>query len=558
MENKYEGYYGIDLGTTNSIIAALDKNGRPYIIPNKDGQLLTPSFIRFYKNKSGNVVYQIGQKAKDVILRPQHKDETVLFSYKTKMGQEGIKGVAGEVFGREIRSEQCSQLSLQYLRESIEKEFPNTPIKRVVVTVPAYFETKQKEATKQVALKVFNSEEDKRLRKFTKVDIISEPLATILSYSEENENGFKEPKAIMVYDLGGGTFDISLALVYNKMNLKENTEELSYMTLDESGNKSLGGDDIDKALFYHVKKYLQTKENVPAEVIDEHKDYITQQLEQLKIKLCNKIKENSSSASERVTIRINNKNSYTISISKKTFQDLINPIINITLENVREVMNRVNSATGEEIDSLLLVGGSTKNPIVYQILKSEFPKLNILPNVADPDKAIALGAAEMVKMLADNKDNNIASILTRDIGVKSYNGEIFKFFKKGTQLPCKFMQEFTNSVKGAPILIDIYEGNTLRYDEPGANKLGSLVLDVPPDKEVDTHSVLVTLEILKDYTTKVTTMDTLNKVKTITIKRDGLTTESDEAISQYSEETRKDSKNLDTFKKLELGWKNIK
>ena len=401
---------GIDLGTCNSAIAQLDKTGRPVIIANKDGGNITPSIVLFDEKGKRIVVGTIAKNNYGV-------DPNIFGRFKQQMG----KNKKYKAFGKEYSPTDLSTFVLKKLKDDAELNIGK--ITEAVVTTPANFANEAREATlsaaKAAGLKIKN--------------IINEPTAAALYYAFSSEDGLSGIYA--VYDLGGGTFDVSIVKV----------EGTDIEVLNSEGVAKLGGDDFDEILIKIVqKKYKkETGENLVAE------DYTKNLAEDTKKTLSKK---------EKATVRITSTRT-TIEVTRKEFEDAISTLI-VQAEIACEIAFDDIDLTIDDIEQVILVGGSTRMPCIKRSVEKVFKKEP--KTFGNPDEAVALGAALFVAYNADPSTLNplqkkaiskvnLTDVATKFFGFKTMSNDSetaelgfinATLIKKGEKLPCSITKPF--------------------------------------------------------------------------------------------------------------------
>ena len=349
---------GIDLGTTNSAVAVFEKNG-PMIVPNSLGERITPSVVGF--TKSGEIL--VGKKAKRGAV--MNVGRTV-FSIKRHMGTD----YRADVEGKKYTPQEISAMILQKLKSDVEDYFGET-VDQAVITVPAYFTDTQRQATKDAGeiagLKVRR--------------IIDEPTAAALAYGLDKE----KDQTLLVYDFGGGTFDVSIIEVMSGV----------FQVKAIQGNNQLGGDDIDRRIMDYYIEDFQKQHG-----IDLSKDPIAIQrlreaAEEAKIEL-SELKE-THVLIEAVTMTDKGPLSYETTLTRAKFEELVGDIIRGTVDPMMKAVSDA-KLTPEQIDAVLLVGGTTRIPLVQQVVRE---KLNKQPSRdISPEEVVAMGAAVQTLTLA--------------------------------------------------------------------------------------------------------------------------------------------------------------
>ena len=352
--------FGIDLGTTYSCISYVDETGRATVIKNNEGEYTTPSVVNF---ASPNKVI-VGQIAKEnAVIDP----ENTISLIKTLMG----KSEFAINYNSEDRSpEEVSAYILKKLAEDAGKQL-DTEVKDVVITCPAYFGTAERTATKNAGL----------IAGLNVLEIISEPTAAALYYGCAKE---QDEKTILVFDLGGGTFDVTI------MNI--NSEKIQVVCSD--GNHELGGKDWDEAIMEYIAKEFVSQTGFDGEF-----DEYAQQDMRLKAEKAKK----QLSSREAVPVMLDVAGLRTrIDLSRETFDEITSTLLDETI-NKTDAAIAVAKEKGYNIDEILLVGGSTRMP---QVTKALVDKYNMEPKILEPDEAVAKGAAiHAVNVYVNNQKN---------------------------------------------------------------------------------------------------------------------------------------------------------
>ena len=413
---------GIDLGTTNSLVGVMD-SGFPVLIADAEGSRLTPSVVHFSEGQAPLV----GAAAKRFRgLKPR---ETVS-SIKRYMGRRGselvheemIAGypVAGqgnepvrvELPGRAWSPEEISAEVLKKLKADVEKAL-GEPVERAVITVPAYFNDAQRQATKEAG----------RLAGLEVMRIVNEPTAAALAYGLER---LKEKSKIAVYDLGGGTFDISI------LELNEGV----FQVLATNGNTRLGGDDIDAALTDELARRVATelKMNVDAALLAR----LHEEAERAKIRL-------SDVTETRVEIPfVQGEQSFSSTITREQLELLARAIVQKTRGNCLRSLSDA-KLKAAELDDVILVGGQTRMPMVRALVREIFGRE---PNTsANPDEAVALGATIQAGILEGGVQNMVLLDVTPlSLGIETFGGLMNVIIPRNTTIPTKAGELFTTAV----------------------------------------------------------------------------------------------------------------
>ena len=352
VSESQQGIFGIDLGTTYSVVGYIDETGRPAVTRSSNGDDTTPSVV-FFENESNVVVGKVAKESAGVF------PDQVISLIKREMGN---KDYSRTFFGKEYTPSSISAIILGALAKDAEEATHRT-VSEAVITVPAYFGLLEKDATKKAG----------EIAGLTVIGIVPEPVAAAMHYGV---TGSADGTTFLVYDLGGGTFDISL------MRMTEDSIEV----LAVGGDHMLGGADWDKKLFDHIVE--QTIEQTGDDSIEDDEGG----LQELRM-LAESTKQALSKAESKTIIHRQTGSAVKIVVTRKQFEemtaDLLEETIRITNRTLEEAEQRYPGIRGQ-ISELLLVGGSTWMPAVAERLKREF---RWAPKLADPDLAVAKGAA---------------------------------------------------------------------------------------------------------------------------------------------------------------------
>jgi molecular chaperone DnaK len=418
---------GIDLGTTNSLVAYVDeKTGLPRVIPDRDGQVLLPSIVSF----AGEGVL-VGAPAKRQLVR---RPEATVYSVKRLMGRgyddvkdelpylpfavapaEGIVKI--QIGGRDITPPEVSAIVLKSLKERAEAHF-GEPIEKAVVTVPAYFNDSQRQATKDAG----------RIAGLDLVRIVNEPTAASLAYGLQRiREGL-----IAVYDLGGGTFDISI------LRVKDGIFEV----LATNGNTHLGGDDFDRAIVLWLLENIRARHQVDLTDDAEAMQELRLAAEAAKIRL---------SAEERTSLTIPfDRFTYRRDITRAALEQLIEKLVASTLTPCRMALADAGLAPAD-LDEVVLVGGSTRVPLVRRRVQELFGKTP--HSQLNPDEVVALGAAVQAQILAGGITNMLLLDVTPlSLGIETLGGIVSVLIPRNTTIPTNAREMFTTSVDGQRVV----------------------------------------------------------------------------------------------------------
>lgn len=346
---------GIDLGTTFSVAAYLDEEGKPHVVPNRDGQNTTPSVVMFDEDE-----IIVGQQAKN---NAEYDPENVVQFVKRQMGNKSYEFISDD--DQHYSAEDISARILKRIVEDCEAHL-GQPVTQAVITVPAYFSDPQRTATRDAG----------RIAGLDVIGIINEPTAAALAYGA----GRSKHERVMVYDLGGGTFDVTIMDV----------EQDRIKVLATHGNKNLGGFDFDNALIRHVAQQFTEMTSIDIDDDDEAMQVLRMRCEEAKIAL-------STAEKYRITISAQRCKPVKIEVTRAQFESLISGLIAETEDSV-DVALEESGLSARDIDKVLLVGGSTRVPAVRAFIAK---KMNTQPSSElHPDEAVAIGAAIYANHLA--------------------------------------------------------------------------------------------------------------------------------------------------------------
>jgi molecular chaperone DnaK len=486
---------GIDLGTTNSCVAVLE-GGEPKVIPNPEGNRTTPSVIAF---KNGE--RQVGEVAK----RQAITNPNTIISIKRHMGTD----YKVDVEGKNYTPQELSAIILQHLK-SYAEEYLGEPVTKAVITVPAYFNDAERQATKDAG-KIAGLEVER---------IINEPTAAALAYGLDKTD---EDQTILVYDLGGGTFDVSV------LELGDGVFEVR----STAGDNRLGGDDFDQVIIDYLVAEFK-KENG----IDLAKDKMA--LQRLKDAAEKAKKDLSGVTSTQISLPFITAGEagplhLEINLTRAKFDELSSDLVERTMGPVRQSLSDA-GLTASEIDKVILVGGSTRIPAVQEAIKKALGKE---PHKGvNPDEVVALGASIQGGVITgDVKDVVLLDVTPLSLGIETMGGVFTKLIDRNTTIPTSKSQVFSTAAD-SQTAVDIH---VLQGERPmaGDNKtLGRFQLtDIPPAPR-GVPQIEVSFDIDKNGIVNVRAKDLgTNKEQTITIKSStGLSDDEIERMVKEAEE----------------------
>jgi molecular chaperone DnaK len=495
---------GIDLGTTNSCLAILE-GGLPVVIANSEGTRTTPSVVGFAKGgenligqlakrqgvtNAENTVYSIkrfiGRRWDDT------ETERSRVPYNCTKGRENTVDV--QIRGRSYTPQEVSAMILQKLKRDAE-DFLGTAVDQAVITVPAYFTDAQRQATKDAGT----------IAGLEVLRIINEPTAAALAYGLDKMD---KQQCILVFDLGGGTFDVSI------LYLGDGVFEVKATC----GNNHLGGDDFDNEIVRWLSKDFRTKEGIDLQRDKMALQRLREAAEKAKVELSSRA--NTSINLPFIAADATGPKHLEVELSRSQFEEMVQHLIDATLDPVTRALKDADMSINE-IDRILLVGGSTRIPAVQKALQGFFGGKELDRSI-NPDEAIAMGAAIQAGVVGgDVKDVLLLDVTPLSMGIETLGEVCTKVIERNTTIPTSKSQEFSTAIDGqTSVEIHVLQGE--RAMARDNKSLGKFLLQGIPPAPRGVPKIEVTFEIDVNGILKVSAQDRgTGREQTISISNTG-------------------------------------
>ena len=503
---------GIDLGTTNSGIAYME-GGTPTIIPNAEGKRLTPSVVGI--TQKGEIV--VGELAKrQAVSMP---DRTIR-SIKRKMGRD----YTVEIDEKKYTPQEISAMILTKLKNDAEA-FLGEKIKQAVITVPAYFNDSQRQATKDAG----------KIAGLEVLRIVNEPTASTLAYGLEKGEEIK----VLVYDLGGGTFDVSILDIGEEV----------YEVLSTSGNTQLGGDDWDQRIIDWIVEQFEDETDIDITKDRSAMQRIRDAAEQAKIELST-VKETNINLPYITADEFGPKN-IDLDLTRSKFEQMTEDLVQSTIGPIRQALSDA-KMEAEDVDKILLVGGATRMPMVQNTVRAIFGQEG--DKSINPDECVAIGAAVQAGVLSgETKDILLLDVTPLTLGIETLHGAVTPLIERNTTIPTKKSKVFTTAADNQTAV----EIHVIQGERPMAEQnttLGRFQLVGIPPAPRGVPQIEVTFDINADGIVNVTAKDkATGNEQSITIT--ATTNLTDEDVEQMVKEAEEYAEE-DEKRKAQIEMKN--